>query len=170
MRTDCSVNFHLSKLSIAKFSILYDIFLVRDWKRNLKLITLGVKGLTCIKDVTGVHTQSAAVFLFFLFFFQLMTALIIHFEVYVSVCECYEWTNSITRASLMNKGKICLYPTPSASTSYKIDTVATIKSSAHTCKSMLIKMHDWTTYWNYLAMYHPIRVHHQNINIKALMW
>ena len=32
--------FHLSKLSIAKFSILYDIPLVKDWKRKLKLITL----------------------------------------------------------------------------------------------------------------------------------
>ena len=38
---DCSINFHLSKLSIAKFSILYDISLVRDWKRKLRLITLG---------------------------------------------------------------------------------------------------------------------------------
>ena len=41
MRNYCSVNFYLSKLSIAKFSILYDISLVRDWKRKLKLITLG---------------------------------------------------------------------------------------------------------------------------------
>ena len=41
MRNDCSINFHLSKLSIAKFSILYDISLVRDWKRTLELITLG---------------------------------------------------------------------------------------------------------------------------------
>ena len=79
-----------------------------------------------------VYTHKVQLFFLFLFlFFQLMTALIIHFEVYVSVCECYEWTNSITRASLMNKGKICLYPTPSASTSYKIDTVATIKSIVH---------------------------------------
>ena len=49
MRNDFSINFHLSKLSIAKFSILYDISLVRDWKRKLKLITLaseGVKPLT----------------------------------------------------------------------------------------------------------------------------
>ena len=29
MRNDCSINFHLSKLSIATFSILYDISLVR---------------------------------------------------------------------------------------------------------------------------------------------
>ena len=41
VRNDCSVNFHLSKLSIAKLSILCDISLVRDWKRKLKLITLG---------------------------------------------------------------------------------------------------------------------------------
>ena len=41
MRNDCSINFHQSKLSIAKFSILYDISLLRDWKRKLKLITLG---------------------------------------------------------------------------------------------------------------------------------
>ena len=41
VRNDCSINFHLSKLSNAKFSILYDISLVRDWKRKLKLITLG---------------------------------------------------------------------------------------------------------------------------------
>ena len=39
MRNDCSINFHLSKLSIARFSILYDISLVRDRKRKLKLIT-----------------------------------------------------------------------------------------------------------------------------------
>ena len=41
VRNDCSVNFHLSKLSVAKFSVLYDISLVRDWKRKFKLITLG---------------------------------------------------------------------------------------------------------------------------------
>ena len=41
MRNDCSINFHLTKLSIAKFSILYDISLVRGWKRKLRLITLG---------------------------------------------------------------------------------------------------------------------------------
>ena len=41
MRNDCSINFHLSKLSNAKFSILYVISLVRDWQRKLKLITLG---------------------------------------------------------------------------------------------------------------------------------
>ena len=41
VRNYCSVNFHLSKLSIAKFLILYDVSLVRDWKRTLKLITLG---------------------------------------------------------------------------------------------------------------------------------
>ena len=49
VRNDCSINFHLSKLSIAKFSILYDISLVRDWRRKLKLITLGserVKGFS----------------------------------------------------------------------------------------------------------------------------
>ena len=40
VRNDCSINFHLSKLSTTKFSILYDISLVRDWKRKLKLITL----------------------------------------------------------------------------------------------------------------------------------
>ena len=44
VRNDCSVNFHQSKLSIAKFSILYDISLVRDWKRKLKLITPGRHG------------------------------------------------------------------------------------------------------------------------------
>ena len=47
VRNDSSINFRLNKLSIAKFSILYDISLVRDWKRKLKLITLGsetVKG------------------------------------------------------------------------------------------------------------------------------
>ena len=38
---DCSFNFHLSKGAITKFSILYDISLVRNWKRKLKLITLG---------------------------------------------------------------------------------------------------------------------------------
>ena len=41
VRNGCSVNFHLSKLSIAKFSILYDISLVRDQKRRLRLITFG---------------------------------------------------------------------------------------------------------------------------------
>ena len=41
VRNYCSINFHLSKLSNAKFSILYHISLVRDWKRKLKLITLG---------------------------------------------------------------------------------------------------------------------------------
>ena len=41
VRNDCSINFHLSKLSIAKFSILYYISLVRDWKRKLKLIPFG---------------------------------------------------------------------------------------------------------------------------------
>ena len=46
-RNDCSIKFHLSKLSIAKFSILYDISLVRDWKRKLKLITLGSERDTC---------------------------------------------------------------------------------------------------------------------------
>ena len=39
VRNDCSINFHLSKLSTVKFSILYDISLVSDWKRKLKLIT-----------------------------------------------------------------------------------------------------------------------------------
>ena len=42
MRNDCSINFHRSKLSIAKlFSIPYDISLVRDGKRKLKLVTFG---------------------------------------------------------------------------------------------------------------------------------
>ena len=41
VRFDSSISFHLSKLSNAKFSILYDISLVRDWKRKLWLITLG---------------------------------------------------------------------------------------------------------------------------------
>ena len=58
MRNDCSISFHLSKLSIAKFSILYDISLVRDWRRKLKLITLGSERVkvptlataTCILD------------------------------------------------------------------------------------------------------------------------
>ena len=35
VRDDCSINFHLSKLSNTKFSILYDISLVRDWKSYL---------------------------------------------------------------------------------------------------------------------------------------
>ena len=30
VRNDCSINLHLSRLPIAKFSILYDISLVRD--------------------------------------------------------------------------------------------------------------------------------------------
>ena len=34
VRNDCSINFHLSKLSNAKFSILYVISLVRDWQRK----------------------------------------------------------------------------------------------------------------------------------------
>ena len=38
---DSSINFHLSQLSNAKFSILYDISLVRDWKRKSWLITPG---------------------------------------------------------------------------------------------------------------------------------
>ena len=38
---DSSISFHLSKLSNAKFSILYDISLVRDWKRKVWLITPG---------------------------------------------------------------------------------------------------------------------------------
>ena len=41
VRIDISISFLLSKLSNAKFSILYDISLVRDWKRKLKLITPG---------------------------------------------------------------------------------------------------------------------------------
>ena len=41
MRIDSSISFHLSKLSNAKFSILYDISLVRDWKRKSWLITAG---------------------------------------------------------------------------------------------------------------------------------
>ena len=41
VRIDSLISFHLSKLSNAKFSILYDISLVRHWKRKLKLITLG---------------------------------------------------------------------------------------------------------------------------------
>ena len=36
-----SISFHLRKLSNAKFSILYDISLVKDWKRKLWLITPG---------------------------------------------------------------------------------------------------------------------------------
>ena len=48
VRNDCSINFHLSKLSTAKFSILYDISLVRDWKRKLKLITLGSERVNVI--------------------------------------------------------------------------------------------------------------------------
>ena len=38
VRIDSSISFHLSKLSNAKFSILYDISLVRDWKRKSWLI------------------------------------------------------------------------------------------------------------------------------------
>ena len=38
---DSLISFHLSKLSNAKFSILYDITLVRDWKRKSWLITSG---------------------------------------------------------------------------------------------------------------------------------
>ena len=38
VRTDSSLSFHVSKLSNAKFSILYDISLVRDWKRKSWLI------------------------------------------------------------------------------------------------------------------------------------
>ena len=43
VRNDCSINFHLIKLSTAKFSILYDASLVRDGKRTLTLITVGSK-------------------------------------------------------------------------------------------------------------------------------
>ena len=48
----CSINFHLSKLSTAKFSILYDISLVRNWKRKLKLITLGSERVN-----EGIHPK-----------------------------------------------------------------------------------------------------------------
>ena len=41
VRIDSSISFQLSKLSNAKFSILYDISLVRDWKRKLWPITPG---------------------------------------------------------------------------------------------------------------------------------
>ena len=59
VRNDCSINFHLSKLSIAKFSILYDISLVRDWKRKLKLITPGserVKEGTLFSQLSSEQT------------------------------------------------------------------------------------------------------------------
>ena len=41
VRNNSSISFHLSKLSNAKFSILYDMFLVRDWKRKSWQITPG---------------------------------------------------------------------------------------------------------------------------------
>ena len=46
MRNDCSINFHLSKLSTVLPNSPYRkmLCLVRDWKRKLKLIT--VKGIT----------------------------------------------------------------------------------------------------------------------------
>ena len=58
MRIDSSVSFYLSKLSNAKFSILYDISLVRDWKRKLKLITVGserVKGADSATTLSCLH-------------------------------------------------------------------------------------------------------------------
>ena len=41
VRIESLISFHLSKVSKAKFSLLYDISLVRNWRRKLKLITLG---------------------------------------------------------------------------------------------------------------------------------
>ena len=59
VRIDSSISFHLSKLSNAKLSILYDIhvYLVRHWKKKLKLITLGSQR---IKPVWGYiyHKES----------------------------------------------------------------------------------------------------------------
>ena len=44
VRNDCSINFHLSKLSIAKFSILYDIYIWWETEReNWSWSLLGVK-------------------------------------------------------------------------------------------------------------------------------
>ena len=40
VRIDSSTSFHLSKLSNAKFSLLYDVYMVRDWRRKLRLIAL----------------------------------------------------------------------------------------------------------------------------------
>ena len=41
-RINTSTRCHLSKLSKAKFSILYDVSLVKNWRRKLKLITPGI--------------------------------------------------------------------------------------------------------------------------------
>ena len=41
VRIDSSISSHLSKLSNTKFFILYDIYLVRDWKRKFWLVTPG---------------------------------------------------------------------------------------------------------------------------------
>ena len=46
MRNDCPINFHLSKLCIAKFSILYDISLWETERENWSWSLLGAKGLT----------------------------------------------------------------------------------------------------------------------------
>ena len=78
MRNDCLINFHLSKLSIAKFSILCDISLVRDWKRKLKLITLGsdrVKFVLSEWSVTHSHNSLGRFLLHSEIFFFLTEAM-----------------------------------------------------------------------------------------------
>ena len=55
LRNDCSINFHLNKLSIDKFSILYYISLVWDWKIKLKLITLGSKRVKGCEDTSELN-------------------------------------------------------------------------------------------------------------------
>ena len=50
VRIDSSISFYLSKLSNAKFTILYNIYLVRDFKRKLKLITPGSERVTSITE------------------------------------------------------------------------------------------------------------------------
>ena len=57
VRNDCSINFHLSKLSI---SILYDISLVRDWKIKLKLTTVASE--TPLNKTFGKLTLSSFCF------------------------------------------------------------------------------------------------------------
>ena len=59
VRSDCSISLHLSKLSIAKFSILYDISLMRDWKRTLKLITLGSERIKMLHVILNKYPELA---------------------------------------------------------------------------------------------------------------
>ena len=113
VRIDSSISFHLSKLSNAKFSILYDISLVRDSKRKLKLITLGSERVNVLKSwMLGTKIFYSKHFLTIILikshnfrkkFFGTHHLKILCLPLcFTSICFCFDFTN-ITIFKLIDK-------------------------------------------------------------------